>query len=138
LAVTIHKYNLQQQTLDPKDQKIIPLKAALIGDPFVSPIRQRMAVHKIAESTGILDSIHMRQIAALRRNCENVASTNWVNINDVCGAALDYMGKMSAGVYPYDATRFGYEIYPDEAPFNLYLSANNPKSKELYDALHIS
>jgi hypothetical protein len=35
---------------------MINLKAALIGDPFVSPVRQRMATHLIAEGSGILDS----------------------------------------------------------------------------------
>ena len=58
-------------------QKIINLKAALIGDPFVSPIRQRMSTHLIAKDSGIIDDIHLRQIAAIRRNCENTISTNY-------------------------------------------------------------
>ena len=55
LATTIHKYNIFQQSR-PKDlQKIVNLKAALIGDPFVSPIRQRMSTHLIAKEVGIID-----------------------------------------------------------------------------------
>ena len=46
LATTIHKWNLNQQATGGK--QTINLKAALIGDPFVSPIRQRMTTHLIA------------------------------------------------------------------------------------------
>jgi vitellogenic carboxypeptidase-like protein len=46
LATTIHKWNINQAATGGK--QTINLKAALIGDPFVSPVRQRMSTHLIA------------------------------------------------------------------------------------------
>lgn len=86
LATTIHNYNLQQKQTG--GTKLINLKAALIGDPFVSPVRQRMATHLIAEGSGILDSTQMRQIAAIRRHCEKMIATDWVNADEPCTSIL--------------------------------------------------
>jgi vitellogenic carboxypeptidase-like protein len=58
LATSIHKWNLNQAATGGK--QTINLKAALIGDPFVSPVRQRMTTHLIAQDTGLADPIHMR------------------------------------------------------------------------------
>ena len=46
LATTIQQWNINQKATG--GTRLINLKAALIGDPFVSPVRQRMATHLIA------------------------------------------------------------------------------------------
>lgn len=93
------------------------MKAALIGDPFVSPVRQRLATHLIAKDSGIINDVHLRQIAALRRNCENTIATNWTATDDACGATLDYIARVSGGVVNYDATIFNYDLEALEAPY---------------------
>jgi hypothetical protein len=82
------------------------LKAALIGNPLVSTVRQRLATHLIAKEVGIIDPVHLRQIAALRRNCENVIATDWSKADDPCNATIDYIATLSGGVFSYDATIF--------------------------------
>lgn len=66
---------------------------------------------------GIVDPVHLRQIAALHRNCENMISTNWTGTDDVCGNMLSYVSQMSKGVNNYDATIFNYDIDPVQAPY---------------------
>ena len=100
---------------------MINLKAALIGDPFVSPVRQRMATHLIAEGSGILDSTQMRQIAAIRRECEKVIATDWVNVDEPCTAILQYVQSVSGRVVNYDATIFNYDLDAIQSPYNAYL-----------------
>ena len=136
LATTIHQYNIDQKKAG--KTQLINLKAALIGDPFVSPVRQRLATHLIAKEVGIIEPVHLRQIAALRRNCENVIATDWSKADDPCGATIDYIAALSGGAVNYDATIFNYDLDAAEEPYKLYLSPmNNSKSDELYKALHI-
>lgn len=137
LATTIHKYNLQQSSLPEGSQKAIQLKAALIGDPFVSPVRQRMATYLIAKDTGILDEVHLRQVAAMKRRCENTISTMWNKTDNVCNDVLEYISEMSGGVVTYDATIFNPDLDEAESPYGDYLSTKNPQSQAVYKALHI-
>ena len=82
-----------------------------------------MTTYLIAQDTGILDDVHLRQVAALQRRCENTISTMWSNADNVCNDILSYMSEMSGGVNNYDASIFARDsvsVYGD------YLSASNP------------
>ncbi len=108
---------------------MINLKAALIGDPFVSPVRQRMVTHLIAKDTGIADPIHMRQIAAIKRNCERIIATDWNNADEPCTDILNYLRQVNGDVCNYDATIFNADLDPIEEPYKAYLdSKKNNKS----------
>jgi hypothetical protein len=88
---------------------------------------------------GILEDIHLRQIAAIKRNCENTISTNYSHADDWCSSILKYVQKVSDSVVNYDATIFKYDLDALQIPYIDYLSADsNPKSADLYQALHIS
>lgn len=87
---------------------------------------------------GILEDIHLRQIAAIKRNCENTISTNYSHADDWCSNILQYVQKVADGVLNYDATIFGYDLEAAETPYTDYLSIKNPQSGDLYKALHIS
>ena len=96
-----------------------------------------MTTHLIAKDVGIIEPVHLRQIAAIRRNCDNKISNDWANADEACTATLEYIKGISAGVVNYDATIFNPELYAAEAPYQLYLSDQNPKSGEFYSAIHI-
>ena len=56
----ILKYNRYMYDNVPEGQQVfINLKATLIGDPFVSPVRQRTSTHLVAMGVNIIDSSNM-------------------------------------------------------------------------------
>jgi hypothetical protein len=85
-----------------------------------------------------VEDIHLRQIAAIKRNCENTISTNYSLADNWCSSILQYVQKVSDRVVNYDATIFSYDLDALEDPYQEYLSEKNPKSGDLYTALHIS
>ena len=98
-----------------------------------------MTTHLIAKDTGIADPIHMRQVAAIKRNCERIIATDWVNADEPCTDILYYLGQVNGDVCNYDATIFNADLNLITGPFEAYLDADrNNKSAELYEALHIS
>lgn len=129
-------WNINQQKQGGK--QTLNLKTALIGDPFVSPIRQRMNTHLIAKDSGLADPIHLRQVAAIKRTCERLIATDWVNADEPCTGILDYLGQMNGDVCNYDATIFDADLDAQQEPFESYLkAATNAQSAELYKALHV-
>jgi len=78
----------------------------------VSPVRQRTSTHLIAKDIGLIDDVHLRQLAAIRRNCENTIATNWDNADTFCTGTLDYISSMTGGVNNYDASIFGNDVNP--------------------------
>jgi hypothetical protein len=52
----------------------------------------------------------MRQIAAIRRECENVLATDWVNADKPCNAILDYVKDVGDKVLNFDASLFIYDL----------------------------
>ena len=97
-----------------------------------------MSTYEIARDVGIVDPVHMRQIAAIKRNCENQLATNWALADNWCSSILDYIRGVGANVVSYDATIFNYDLDSLENPYLAYLSAANSKIAELYTSLHIS
>jgi hypothetical protein len=98
-----------------------------------------MSTHLIGQDTGLVDPIHMRQVAAIKRNCERIIATDWVNADEPCTEILDYFAQMNGGVCNYDATIFNVDLNLITGPFEAYLDADrNNKSQELYEALHVT
>ncbi len=52
----------------------------------------------------------MRQIAAIRRECEKVIATDWVNADEPCTSILQYVQNVAGRVVNYDATIFNYDL----------------------------
>ena len=81
----------------------------------------------------------MRQVAAIKRNCERIIATDWVNADEPCTDILNYLGQVNGEVCNYDATIFNADLNLFTGPFEAYLDANrNNKSSELYSDLHVS
>ena len=86
----------------------------------------------------------MRQIAAIRRNCEKIIATDWVNADEPCTEILQYVQSVAGRVVNYDATIFNYDLEAIQSPYNAYLmdfidgKVSNAKAQELYNNLHIN
>ena len=81
----------------------------------------------------------MRQVAAIKRNCERILATDWSNTNEPCNDILTYLGQVDGNVVNFDATIFNPDMGLITNPFEDYLDAvKNHKSSELYNDLHIS
>ena len=114
------------------------LHAVLIGDPFTSPIRQRTSTHLIAQGTGITDPTLMHQVAALRSQCENTMSKDWMAGASACTQTMDYIDDMAGKLFTYDGTIFDEDWNRVEQPVKDYLSTLNKKSDDLYKAIHVA
>jgi hypothetical protein len=79
----------------------------------------------------------LRQVAAIKRNCERIIATDWVNADEPCTEILSYLGQINGDVCNYDATIFNADLNLITGPFEAYLDTNrNNKSAELYRELH--
>ncbi|CDW71101.1 serine carboxypeptidase [Stylonychia lemnae] len=133
----VERFNDQNSQL-PKDKQKpkINLQGTFIGDPFVSPIRQRLSTYLVARGLNIVDNSNMAQIAALRKQCEETSSNDWDKSSDVCELAMDYIDSLAGGVSTYDASQFDYDWSILEQPVFDFLGNSKQKGK-LYTALHI-
>ena len=133
----INRFNERQENNVPANERIqINLHATLIGDPFVSPIRQRTSTHLVAKGENIYDSSNLDQVAALRKKCFNDISTDWLLGTDNCGMTMDYIDDIAGGLFTYDGTIFDYDWNPIEDVTYNYLTVSG-KVQDIYKAIHI-
>eukprot|EP00512_Aurantiochytrium_limacinum_P012053 CAMPEP_0171570154 /NCGR_PEP_ID=MMETSP0961-20121227/2775_1 /TAXON_ID=87120 /ORGANISM="Aurantiochytrium limacinum, Strain ATCCMYA-1381" /LENGTH=662 /DNA_ID=CAMNT_0012124589 /DNA_START=247 /DNA_END=2235 /DNA_ORIENTATION=+ len=110
----------------------ISVKATLIGNPLVAPLRQRNRMHVLPNALGLLDSAHLSQIASLERRCEEAIGNHQVMSEDACKNITAYIELVSANVHVYDARQFDYDFKPLEDVVLKYLL--NP---EVHKSIHI-
>ena len=87
----------------------------------------------------MVDSEDLKQVAALRRKCEEGASgaVPWGgNVTDNCDLPMLYITEMNGGVLEYNVDIFSYEWNPIEQPYIDLLNSSRLKD-DLYKALHI-
>lgn len=94
----------------------------MIGDPFVSPIRQRMSTHLVAMGANIIDSTNYGQVSALRKLCEESISNDWNLGSKVCGRTMNFIDEIAGGLFTYDATIFDYDWNPISNPVDFFLA----------------
>lgn len=113
------------------------LKAELSGDPYISPIAQRLKSHVLPEALNIIDQGNMPQIAALQRNCVESLSSDSANAAAECTKIVDYIEGVSGGAYSYDIRIFAadYDIWVE--PVTSYFTTSGLRN-ELYHKLHVS
>jgi hypothetical protein len=63
----------------------------------------------------------MRQIAAIKRYCEKMIATDWVNADEPCTSILQYVQQVGGNVVNYDATIFSYDLEAIQGPYSAYL-----------------
>ena len=59
-------------------------------------------MHLVPEALNILDESNMPQIAALRKNCQEMLYKDREQADETCAAIMDYISNVSGGVFPYD------------------------------------
>lgn len=105
------------------------LQSVLIGDPFTSPLRQRLTTHLIAKNSGISDPILMHQVEALRRRCEKAYSkiddTTHEKSAGPCLDAMNYIDDMAGGIFTYDGTIFESDWDAQQKVVEDYLGSQN-------------
>lgn len=55
-------------------------------------------MHIVPEALNILDDSNMPQIAALRKNCQEILAIDLAKAKETCGGIIDYMVAVSGGV----------------------------------------
>lgn len=114
------------------------LKASLIGDPYTAPLTQRTHMHLVPEALNILDESNMPQMAALRKNCQEMLATDLAQADETCAAIMDYIVKVSGDVYPYDQRIFAADWDPIEQPvINYFTIQPEPTMSDIYKAIHV-
>ena len=110
----------------------------MIGNPYTSPVNQRTATYKVAQSLGIIDSYNMDQIAALRRQCEDAVSKNVSTAGNNCTATLDLILELGGGVFDKDARLFDYDYLAGafKQPYQDYFNKSG-KLQEIFKAIHV-
>lgn len=98
------------------------LQASLVGDPYTAPLTQRTHMHLVPEALNILDDSNMPQIAALRKNCQEMLAIDLAQADDTCAAIMDYISNVSGGVFAYDQRIFGVDWDPIEDPVTNYFT----------------
>ena len=73
-----------------------------MGDPYTAPLTQNTLMHVVPEALNILDASNMPQMAALRKNCQEMVSLDIAVAHDTCVAVMDYIVAVSGGVFEYD------------------------------------
>lgn len=71
-------------------------------------------MHLVPEALNILDDSNMPQIAALRKNCQEILAVDLEKAKDTCYAIMEYIVKVSGGVQPYDQRIFSVDWDPIE------------------------
>ncbi len=97
---------------------------------------QRTSTHKVAEALGIIEYNNLEQIAALRKNCEEIIGQDWFKASDTCGMTMDYIDELAGGLFTYDARIFDSDWKPIGAVMDDFL-INSKKKEQLYKAIHI-
>ena len=82
-------------------------------------------MHLVPEALNILDDSNMPQIAALRKNCQEMLATDLAQADDTCAAIMDYMTEVSGNVFAYDQRIFGVDWDPIEDPVTNYFTTQN-------------
>ncbi|CDW85332.1 serine carboxypeptidase [Stylonychia lemnae] len=130
-------HNELERLTKKNNASIINLQATFIGDPFVSPIRQRTSTHLVAQGLHVIDRSNMGQVAALRKKCEESISEEWDLGSKVCGQTMDYIDTQAAGLYTYDGSAFDTDWQPLIDVIQDFLMKSNKKNL-LYQALHVT
>ena len=105
------------------------LQASLVGDPYTAPLTQRTHMHLVPEALNILDDSNMPQIAALRKNCQEILATDLKSASDTCANIMSYITNVTGDVFAYDQRIFGVDWDPIEDPVSNYF--NNQSSETL-------
>ena len=114
------------------------LKASLIGDPYTAPLTQRTHMHIVPEALNILDDSNMPQMAALRKNCQEMLAKDLAQADETCAAIMDYIVNVSGDVFPYDQRIFSVDWDPIEDPVTNYFSIQpEPTMSEIYNAIGV-
>lgn len=48
-------------------------------------------------------------MSAIRKRCFNIMGVDWTEGSKQCELMVDYIEKVSGGVFTFDATQFNYE-----------------------------
>jgi len=133
LAKAIVDYNEK----DPRAKDIpINLTTVMMGDPYTLPVKERTEIHNIPYSLGLIEDQHMSQMGWLEQQCEVARAENWPDAGDICGNCIDFVDRISGGVYHYDARYFGYDYKKNTSYAGNFLS-DCPRKKELYNVLNV-
>ena len=116
------------------------LQASLIGDPYTAPLTQRTHMHIVPYALNILDDSNMPQIAALRKNCQEMLAANITAADDTCADIMGYIETVSGGVFAYDQRIFSVDWDPIEDPVTNYFTEEYQSAEDwttIINGIHV-
>jgi len=87
---------------DAQPDEKLNLEGVIIGNGFVDPIVQRMAIRQLAVSSGHVQFDSLPELDIIEKRCHDSNSVSDVDAPSICGAAASFIRTINGGMNSYD------------------------------------